>query len=202
MAPLRHTPAVRGALSLLFLLHWGAVAAYLLPSSEEALADVPEPLATPMRALVVPAAGAVEPVSSRWLGLVAGRQHWGLFAPWPIEWSASLLAVAYYPAGEGGAWSADTVRVRGPRETPYPHWWDHHRFRLVLNMGYESWGSVYRPHHARWLCRTLRGPDGRGPGGVRLVAEWERIQVPWLPPEAKPRYEQFLGGYTCPAGAR
>lgn len=187
---------MRAALSLVFLLHWSAVAAYVLPSSEEALRDLPRPLAAPARALVVPAVEAVAPLSARWVNLFAARQHWGLFAPRPIEWSSSLFAVAYHRDPDGG-WTADTVRVLGARETPYPHWWDHHRFRLLLNMGYESWGAAYRPHHARWLCRTLRAEDGRRPAGVRLVAVWEWTEVPWLPPEPRSPYEQFLGGFTC-----
>lgn len=190
---------MRAALSVLFVVHWGSVAAYLMPATEAALTDLPAPLAVPVRAVAVPAAAAVEPLASPWLDLTAARQHWGLFAPWPVEWSSSLFAVAYYGEPGGGAWSADTVWTAGPREDPYPHWWDHHRYRLIFNMGFETWGSVYRPHRARWLCRTLRSADGRAPDGVRLVAVWEWTRVPWLAPDPRSPYEQFLGGFTCEA---
>lgn len=212
---IRHSRRTRVLLSLFFLLHFGAVLAYVGPAEPDSLERLPEPLRTPLQAVAPPLVRAAWPVARPYLDLTGARQHWSLFAPDPAAWAASVEVVAYYPAGGAGdeaaggrpgtrparAWTADTVLLRGPREVPYPHLVDHRSFRVLYNLGYEGWGAFYRPIFARHLCRTLREEgSGRRPVGVALTSIWEHTRVWWRDPADEPGlYRQPLGGYDCRA---
>lgn len=214
---IHHPRRTRVLLSLFFLLHFGAVLAYVGPAVPDSLERLPEPLRTPLAVVGPPLVRAAWPVARPYLDLTGARQHWTLFAPDPAAWAVSVEVVAYYPAGEmdgtGSAegvdgrdgadgWRADTIRLRGPREVPYPHLVDHRSFRVLYNLGYEGWGAFYRPIFARYLCETL-GEDGSGrPAGVSLTSIWEHTRVWWRDPaDELPLYRQPLGGYDCGAPA-
>ncbi len=213
----RHSRRERLLLTLFFCLHFGAIGTYVAPGDPASLSGLPEPIREPVAAVVPPVVRRAWPVATRYLNLTATRQHWYLFSPSPAEWASSLEVVAYFPADsvgvtpasrpdpgaivvgpDGTRWIPDTLRVRGPREAPLPHWWDHRRFRVVFNMGYEGWGEFYRPFYARATCRRLAEARDVDPGGIELFAVWERTRIPWIEGSGGELVRQDLGGFTCP----
>lgn len=209
----RHGPGLRTLLSAFFLLNFGSVLVYHLPSGRPDVPGIPPLVTEPLEAVLPPLKVAAWPVARRYMDATATRQRWTLFAPYPAEWNVSLDVKAFYPkSGHGGLegaeaaegeradrameWVVDSIRVEGAREVPYPHWFRHRSFRIVFNMGYERWGDHYRPVYARHLCRTLRDERGVAPDGVSLTARWTRTTIPWRDEEPE-TYEQFLGGFSC-----
>jgi hypothetical protein len=157
-------------------------------------------MAAPLSGVVPPVVRRLQPLAGPYLELTATRQNWRLFAPWPADWKGSLEVVPYFPvpgSDDQPGWQADTLRIRGPMEVPYPHLLHHRTYRILFNMAYVGWGEAYRPHFAREMCRTLRTRDGRAPDGVSLVAEWRYIRPPWSA-ESVPSYRQRMGGFDCP----
>jgi len=188
----------RRLLTVFLLLHWGAVAAYVLPSTRDALEPFPDAL-EPLAGKVIPKAVILAlPVAEPYWNLTATRQAWTLFAPWPSAWGASVRVVPYFPTEEGGGWRADTVRVEGAAERPYPHLLRHRSYRILFNLGYQTWEVWYRPFFAREMCGTLTDREGRRPEGVTLHTLWTPIRVPWADGGEEP-YLQRLGGYDCSA---
>lgn len=188
----------RRLLTVFLLVHWWAVLAYVLPSTREALAPVPDPLEVVAGKVIPKAVLLTLPVTEVYWNLTATRQTWTLFAPWPAAWSNSVRVVPYFPAGEG-TWVADTVQVEGAAERPYPHLLRHRSYRILFNLGYTAWEGWYRPFFAREMCSTLRDQDGRRPEGVALQAVWTPIPVPWQEGQDTTPYPQRLGGYDCSA---
>lgn len=189
----------RALLSFFFLLHWGAVCAYLLPGTRAALEPLPEALRVPATLVFPRMVRAVWPVARPYLDLTATRQHWMMFAPDPADWTPSVEVVPHFEVEDGG-WRADTLRLRGPREAGYPHFLDHRTFRVLFNLGYEDWGAWYRPWFAREMCRSIVNPAGGTPEGVALLARWDPIRPPWEEPGRAP-YVQWMGGFDCPEQA-
>jgi len=186
----------RRLLTVLLILHWGAVADYVLPATREALDPLPAWLEPAVAAVVPRVVRWTSPITLPYLNLTATRQTWTLFAPYPAEWTNSVRVVPYFPAADGEGWVADTLVLRGPREAPYPHILHHRSFRVMWNLGYERWGAWYRPLFAREMCRTLRDRGGRAPQGVLLLNRWTPIQIPWAKRESSV-YDQRLGGFDC-----
>lgn len=189
----------RRALTAFFLLHWGAVLAWVLPGTPEALEPLPDWMEPTVSAVLPPVLRWVRPVAEPYWDLTATRQTWTLFAPSPAEWVSSVRVVPFFPAAaEGGAarWVADTLLLEGPEQVPYPHLLRHRTYRVLWNLGYEAWGTSYRALFAREMCRTLRTADGRAPDGVVLLDRWTRIPVPWAG-GAPDVYDQRLGGFDC-----
>lgn len=187
----------RTLLTVFFVLHWGAVGTYLLPTERASVELFPGIGQRITYALAPRLARATWPVARPYLDMTATRQHWTLFAPWPANWENSVRVAPFFPVpGRDDLWVVDTLVVEGPRERPYPHILDHRTFRVLYNLGYENWGDVYRPYFAREMCRTLRTPDGRAPSGVALVVEWWLMEPPWWERTGE-RYRQWLGGYDC-----
>jgi len=191
----------RRVLSIFFVVHWMAVAAYVLPSTKAGVETLPAWM-QPTAAIVLPrVVQATSRLALPYQDLAGVRQHWTLFAPWPAAWSSSVRVLPYFPAADGDGWVADTLTIRGPREQSYPHILNHRTHRLLFNMGYRTWGQIYRPHFAREMCRSLRDGRGRPPGGVELFSEWFLIAIPWGEAEESRVYRQRLGGWDCDAGA-
>lgn len=188
----------RVLLSLFFVLHWGAIAAYLLPVDDEALEPLPAWM-RPVAAAAIPPARAAWPLARPYLDLTGTRQHWTLFAPEPADWVPSVRVVAHFPEVHAGTgWRADTVLVRGPREAAYPHLLHHRTYRVLFNIGYEAWGVQYRRLFAREMCRSLPDAAGHPPAGVELMATWHSMPLPWRDEApARAPYEQWLGGFDC-----
>lgn len=174
------------------------MAAYLLPATREALDPLPDAAQAVVGRLLPPVVRAVTPAARVYWDLTATRQIWTLFAPYPADWDNTIQVVPYFATGEEDRWVADTVRLVGPSELPYPHLTRHRSWRILFNLGYEAWEGWYRPFFAREMCSTLRDGRGRLPDGVALFAVWRPIPVPWAPTDAEP-YLQRLGGYGCAA---
>jgi len=214
----RHGRRARTLLSLFFLLHLTAVGTYLAPLDPETVAILPQGMREPVQKILPPLVHRAWPVTRHYLDLTATRQHWYLFAPDPAEWSPEIRVVAYFPLEDGEAsersagfasegerlrrWAVDTVRIAGPRRETRPHLWDHRRYRILFNLGYERWGAFYRPFFAAGRCREFRDPRGTPPEGVELLAAWTRTRIPWREDRGEERYVQDLGGYTCPGEER
>jgi hypothetical protein len=197
-ARLAHPRSTRLVLTALLLLHWGSVAAFLLPVDPRSADAVPAPLRAPIRAVLVPLAYRSWPLARHWLDATATRQHWTLFAPDPADWSADVEVVTYHllnDAGEPVRWQMDTLSLPGPASDPLPHWTEHRPFRIVFNLGYEDWGAFYRPLLARRFCRE-HAVDGRLPAGVSLSAHWVPLDPPWADSTRTP-VRQELGGFSC-----
>jgi hypothetical protein len=195
---LSHRRATRVVLSFLLLLHWGSVAAFLLPVDPDSIADVPTPIRVPLEAVAVPIAYRSWPVARAWLDATSTRQHWTLFAPDPADWSAQVEVVAYYlvsDAGEPIRWQADTITLPGPASDPLPHWTEHRPFRIVFNLGFDVWGRFYRPVLARRFCRE-RVLEGRRPAGIDLASDWTPLDPPWRD-SVRAVERQRLGGFSC-----
>lgn len=207
-------------LSFFFVLHWGAVAVYILPKERSSLELLPDPLEETAFWVIPRLVRAAWPVAQPYVDMTATRQHWTLFAPWPASWSSSIRVVPFFPvAGTDTLWQADTVEIQGPVERGPPYFLHHRTYRLLYNLGYDSWGTFYRPFFAREMCRSLQARDGRTPSGLSLVAEWRYLVPPWegegARPEASPLrspsvnhtdtgdeaafYRQWLGGFDCAA---
>ena len=194
---LHHRRATRIVLTLLFLIHWGSVAAFLLPVDPASLAPLPPPARAPLAA-VIPLAYRSWPVARQWLDATSTRQRWTLFAPDPADWSADVEVVEYYltsAAGQPPRFEARSVEVAGPADDPLPHWTEHRPYRIVFNLGYDQWGAFYRPLFARRICRD-HGSDGKRPAGVALTVRWEPLDPPWADSVRAPE-RQRLGGWSC-----
>lgn len=191
------SPWRRRGLTLLLLLHWGAVAAFILPATREALEPVPAWIRPAVAKIIPPVVRWTSPVTQRYWNLTATRQTWTLFAPYPADWSNSIRVVPYFAVeGRPDAWVGDTLALRGPERVAYPHMRDHRSYRILWNLGYDVWGDWYRPLFARELCRSLQDERGRSPAGVLLLDRWTRITLPWG--DATPdTYDQRLGGFGC-----
>ena len=85
-------------LSLFFLLHWGSVAAYVLPGTEAGLDALPAWMVPPARAVLPRYVHNVWPVARPYLDLTSTRQSWALFAPNPSHRVSSIDVVSYVPA--------------------------------------------------------------------------------------------------------
>ena len=188
-------------LSLFFIVHWGAVASYVLPSSSYSLEPVPDWL-EPAAALVIPRAVRwTAPLTEPYLDLTGTRQHWTLFAPRPSAWTTTVKVVPYFPVDgleDGGAgWLSDTLTTRGPRERGHPHVLHHRTHRILFNLGYDSWANWYRGYFAMGVCRTLVDERGTPPDGIEVISEWHRIWIPWHERSGDDVYVQRLGGFDC-----
>ncbi len=185
-------------LSVFIVLHWGSVAAWILPGTKASLQPLPRWIREPAAAVFPPYVHGVWPVAGPYLDLTATRQNWMMFAPTPANWVSTVEVVAYFPVGHGRhAWLPDTLVLRGGREVPYPHLLHHRSYRILYNLGYKDWGAYYRPIFAREMCREIRDAHGDHPAGVVLRADWARIRVPWEAPAATDTYYQRMGGYSC-----
>lgn len=193
---LSHSPRTRLVVGFLLLVHWGAVAAFLLPVDPASLEGVPTVVRVPLERVAVPLAYRAWPLARHWLDATSTRQRWQLFAPGPADWSAGVEAVAYsLQGGQPVRWRADTLALPGPAGAPLPHWSDHRPYRIAFNLGYEDWGDFYRPVLARRLCREpLAG--GRRPAGIELAARWTPLDPPWAD-SARAPVRQRLGGWSC-----
>jgi hypothetical protein len=188
---LAHSGTARAVLSVLFVLHWGAVATLVvLDTSSQRL--LPPPLRPAFERVLAPAASVGWPVARVWLDATSSRQHWMLFAPAPSDWTTSLVAVASY----GGA-PPDTVVVPGPAEDPLPHWGRPRAYDLAFNLAYEGSGVFYRTLEARRLCRGI-AREGASPDGVLLGVLWRPLDAPWAAAARAPIYRE-VGSYRCAA---
>ena len=148
--------------------------------------------------MAVPIAYRSWPVARHWLDATATRQRWTLFAPDPADWSAEVEVVAYYlvsDPGEPVRWQADTLAMPGPASDPLPHWTEHRPFRIVFNLGFEDWGSFYRPILARHHCLE-RVVGGRRPAGIEMASHWTPLDPPWGD-SMRAVERQRIGGYSC-----
>ena len=198
-APPRSGRRRRLVLSLFFALHWGAVVTYVLPETRESLEPVPAAL-RPLATFVFPRL-----VQNTWwltnpyLNLTGTRQHWGMFAPFPAEWTGTVKVVPYFrvatPDGSD-AWLGDTLVVHGARDVDFPHFLHHRTYRILYNLGDDGWGNSYRPVFAREMCRTLRDQEGQAPEGISLLLAWIQIVPSWEDRNVTEQL-QWMGGYPC-----
>jgi hypothetical protein len=192
-----HGVGRRRWLSAFFVIHWLAVALYLLPATKDALEPLPGWLESAGGMVFPRAVRWTSPVTVPYLDLTGVRQHWTLFAPHPASWAPTIKVVPYFGVDGEEAWLADTVTIQGPREQRHPHVLHHRTHRVLFNLGYESWGRAYRTYFAQGLCRTLADSRGRSPDGIELISEWHRIRIPWDQPTEAEVYTQRLGGFDC-----
>ncbi|RMH11900.1 MAG: hypothetical protein D6701_14350, partial [Gemmatimonadetes bacterium] len=77
-------------LSLFFIIHFGAIAAYTFPVAEGAFQFFPERVREPVRQAALAAHGRVIYPSLVYLSMFSLHQHWSLFGPEPLNWGATL----------------------------------------------------------------------------------------------------------------
>ena len=183
------SPAGRAVLSLLFVVHWGAVGT-LIVLDTAAQRRLPSALRPGVDGALAPAARLGWPIARVWLDATASRQHWMLFAPAPSDWAVSTLAIVSY----GGA-VQDTLVVPGAAEDPLPHWNRPRTYDLAFNLAYEGTGTFYRTVEARRLCRGLRRDDAPAER-LTLGIYWRPLDAPWADPPRAPFYQE-VGRFDC-----
>lgn len=192
----------RFLLSLFFVIHFGAVAVYVLPVAPSAYFALPEAVREDVAVGLQEARSRMLYPALVYLSAFSLQQHWQLFAPEPIRWAAGVKVEAWYPTAEG-VWVTDTVRPDGYRAAPLPRVGGHRQWRVHMNLGYEGWGPAYGPTYARALCERLRDDRGHRPHGLTLAVEWEPVVSPWEGREpGDTLYVQELGGFDCPSPPR
>lgn len=184
----------RRLLSSFFVLHFGSVLWYVAPTPPGAAPGTEEEPAAWGGSATTGVLDAAAPVAAPWLDMTAARQHWTLFAPHPVRWTPAIEVVAWYPEGDG-IWRPDTLDVEGaPDEALELR--DRRAERVHFNLGYEGWGTLYRPFFADYLCRTRTDGGGALPGGLEIRVVWDAVPVPWER-GAPADHIQRVGGFTC-----
>jgi hypothetical protein len=138
-------------------------------------------------------------ITRPYLDLTGTRQHWGLFAPNPADWTGTVKVLPYFSvtAPDGSdAWRGDTLVVEGAIEADYPHFRHHRSYRVLYELGDAGQDGVYAQLFAREMCRTLRDTRWRPPDGLSLYLTWSEIVTPWAD-GAPSDSTMWIGGFTC-----